>query len=242
MGSLLTIFLSTLLISQAQARDAKEIYDAAHGFIKMADQINLHEPTLYPDDKFADAQRWTLQYQRFVGDIRKSGEFRRIFLMPPKAVRFEQLEKAFVKYGAISSTLSDEIIPKVAEHRLMFTDEVEGELYAKKYNKVLATLLPESNGQIKRYQQFDCDYVTQPTNALWFSTNAMVLLDEYGTSLFGEKWTVRKKALMEKHKIKSLVEIHQILDPGLPTAPLASININAFMDKATLVSLGDCLQ
>lgn len=198
------------------AESAPVLAQRSKDLLALATRVGLNEPFLYSVPQFASEQEWTLTYQGFVRSELNAGEFKRLFVLPAKAVRVDQIAKAYVKYAKIASRLVTEVFDHVELHRRMYVDIGDDKLYVTKFNSALATMLPDSEGDIVEFKQLDCDYVSQPTDALWFSANAMIVIDDYGQALFGARWEALREEARRAGGLLSREEIRQAVEKGLP--------------------------
>ena len=191
----------------------KEVVQEARLFLLMADRVNHEEPTLISNSSFRGAQDWSLKYQRYAGST-EAGEFKRLFVVPSSAVSLKQLGNAFTKYGQGASLLSGELIPQVRGHLAQISDESYLTLYKTKYHGVLKTIFLDDNKKLQEFKVFDCDYTTQPTDALWYMIHAVQLIDDYGFALYGTEWIQLRDELRKKNQIKTISDIQRDIESG----------------------------
>lgn len=191
---------------EANIAAAKKVKDRVGQFLRMADKVAMSEIELPRSEKFSEVQAWTLRYQKYPNS-REAGDFRRLFVLPPKVVKLAQLQSAFVKYGKESTELAQNLIGNVNQHISMFTLEEKRKDYIGKYRRVLDTMFPNADSSLQEFSVFDCDYTSQPTNAFWYTMQATRFIDEYGESLYGEEWKKARDQLVDKHHIMSMKEM-----------------------------------
>lgn len=79
----------------------------------------------------------------------------------------------------------------------------------------MRSMLPRADGSFSDYRMHDCDYVSQPLNALWYALNVSMLIDEYAQAVFPETWPpVRERAARDK-RLKPLDEYRRRLEAGV---------------------------
>ena len=127
------------------------------------------------------------------------------------------LEKSYEKYGTIASELSKTYFGHITDHRAMFTDAAFDQAYMKRFNEALGSMFPDESGKLPEFRPLDCDYTSQPTNALWFSVNAMRLLDQYGIAIYGADWERRRNELEKSRQIDTFNQIKDRISKGLPS-------------------------
>ena len=184
-------------------------------FRETAQKVAATEPFLHSSAQFAQFQSWTLANQLYIP--KNIDELARIFVVPPAAVRQDQLARTYGKFAATYTRLSQELPDHLALHRSMFTDLEHDREYMRKYDLAIRTLLPE--GQAGEYQPIDCDYMAQPLNALWFSLNAARLLDRYGLALFGDAWTAGRDQLLSEQRLLAPAALIPMVRAGVPYVP-----------------------
>lgn len=210
---LLPLLAFVLLPALARAEpptSPQQVQAEYRAFIKMGERVSRQEPELVSNPSFD--QKFTLKYQRY-GGSQEVTAFKLVFVVPANAVKLEQLAKTYVKYAKEASGLSEDLPVFVKNHISMITDAAYARKYQAKYHDVLGSLFPGADGALKEFQVFDCDYVTQPTDALWYTVHASRLLDRYGQTIFGKEWEEKRKALEAEHKIKSIEEMRALVEP-----------------------------
>jgi hypothetical protein len=211
---------SALAFAQFSEAASRKVTTEYKQFMAMAGRVARQEPELISNPTFD--QKLTMKYQRY-GGSQEVTQFKMIFSVAPSAVKLDRLAKAYLKYANEANSLSDELPVFVKNHLAMITDADYAASYKKRYEEVLKTLFPDSNGKLREFKVFDCDYVTQPTDGLWYTVHAMRLLDEYGTSLYGLAWETKRDALVREHKLRSMAEMQSLVAPTVsskaPDAP-----------------------
>lgn len=202
----LSIFVFSPLAGAAMVKTTQEITLEARQFLRMANRVVQQEPTLYDDPQFAEFQKLTMKYQRYITS-QAAGDFRRLWVVPPNTLRLETVLKSYVKYAAEARDLSAQLVPFVEFHLSLLLDPQYGREYQEQYRQVLASLWPDPEDHLQEFIVFTCDYTTQPTDGLWFVVHAMRLSDELGESLFHEKWVDARNEMMRESQLLSLPEI-----------------------------------
>ena len=178
-----------------------------------ASRVARTEPYLHSDARFAAFQGWTLANQLTIqGHL---PDLQRIFVVPPASVREDQLEKTYLQFATTYTRIQSELPEHLALHRSMFTDATHDVEYMRKFDLTVRTLSDGQGG----FQPFDCDYIAQPLNAIWFSLQSAKLLDAYGTTLWGAEWAARRDRLLADHGLKTPAEIEAWSAAGFPYVP-----------------------
>lgn len=147
-----------------------------------------------------------------------------MFIGPPYSVSLRDIERTYLATAQVMSDLMRELPIHIEHHRMMFTDGDFDRKYVADYNRAMDLLLPDADGAMPDYQSLDCDYTAQPLNALWFNANAVLLVDRYGTELFGSEWEARREVLKKAHRILEVEEISRIRIPAEPPKGAAWMN------------------
>lgn len=184
-------------------------------FRRIANEVQAKEPFLYDTPQFRGTEsRWTRENQRFIA--RNALDFNRIAQLRD-SVSLQQLKQVFQKYGRKSSQLLPQIYVHFAVHREMNVNQPDEEKYVHAFSNALTGILPSTDdGDLPVYTQMACDYMSQPINALWYSANALRLIDLQGKYLFGETWECERNQLMAQYQILPLSEFRAQLGKGLP--------------------------
>lgn len=183
-------------------------------FIRKADWVNRVEPKLVYNPRFYQAQKLTLRYQGFAQG-RLAQPFYRVFLRPAKNVQLSQVSDVFFQLSREASSLSQSLLPHVESHVALIEDLQYKKSYVARYNQILSSIFPRPDGALSDYKVFDCDYTSQPTNALWFMVNALIILDDYADVLFGEEWAVERRRILSTEGLLDVEQIRRIVSPGL---------------------------
>ncbi len=177
----------------------------AWNFTRVAEVVNRNEPQLIPNSQFASMQEWTLSLQGY--SSRHTPEYKRLLIGPPASANRRWFENAYRRFAGDAHRIHAELPGHLATHRSMFTDAEHDRLYMEKYDRALATMRYDAATGTSRYQGHDCDYLAQPVNALWFSLNASLLIEDYAVLLWGTDWLATRQRILSEGGFRSPGEI-----------------------------------
>lgn len=209
------LLFGILLFVSASAfagEDVQTVLADYRAFSKMVTRVLHEEPTLVQNSNFD--QRLTLKYQRYANS-QDATQLRMIFSVAPGGVKLDQFAKVYAKYGKELTSLSDELPIYVRGHIAMITDADYAAKYRRHYAEVEKTIFTAADGKLAEFKVFDCDYTTQPTNALWYLEHSLELLDRYATALYGEAWETKREELRQKNQIRTPAEVRGAFEAGL---------------------------
>lgn len=208
------LLIPLILVTPAEARDcgARQgkdptktalLVSQCHGweFLKEAQLVQAREPELYRNPQFQDFQAFTLDNQRYIA--RNQNELRRLYVVPPQAVRREVFAASYIKMAARYTGVLRALPEFLALHRSMFTDPEHDRQYMADYQQAFRDLAYDPSRERQAYRPLACDYMAQPVDALWFSWNAARLMDEYGDRIWGPAWRQERDRLLAEGDLMS---------------------------------------
>lgn len=181
--------------SVAAAGGQRAEWQAWRGFLAEAREHARFEHVLPPnsDREILRLQKWTKGYEGYTAKQANSGPlvqyyYRRGLKRDPELSELRDLYAVFYKKAAQEIPV---LLHQFAIHRGMILDPVYAEDYGRRFQTTLRSIVSG------RYQAFDCDYLNQPTNALYFDLNALRVIEDLGRARFGACWD---SAAVELHK------------------------------------------
>lgn len=165
----------------------------AWNFRSAAEVVHRNEPYLYPNPAFRDFQRFTLRYQRYIGANRNA--FARQLFGSPRSLHRATFEKVYRGFVLDAATLWAALPDHVALHRSMFTHAEQDRRWSGKLDLAYRTMVQVDAPAVPPYRWHDCDYLSQPLNALYFALNAALHLDRYAAAGWGAEWGARRAAI-----------------------------------------------
>jgi hypothetical protein len=203
--------LSTFSISAKECRPSgegnfanfKQIRKISLNFVKESAKIKRAQPYLYMSEFVAadnNIVSFTRKYQGYPGKIRLI----RNLLTTPGMQMFYYKNT----YKQVAKALSD-IWSRFPENISFHVNENGDPDNQKRWieltKRSMDGMMPDGYypGMVfPKYQLHDCDYITQPLNALRYLLNGLFLLDQAALCRFGDSWTNYRNQVNSKFKIQ----------------------------------------
>lgn len=200
--------------TSAQPAEARQAICNLESFFKYARKLQQTEPYLFKNDSFLELQSFTLKNQRSVA--RDEKHIQRFLILGLNYVRQAELQGSyeyfFKKAQEIWPLLPDHII---LHQEMIYAQDPKSEEAAKlqkalEIDRSFKTISSDFAAKQWTYVSMECDYTSQPTNALWFSLTSAALIKELQISLSSDS---AEKARLNKD-LQGLILIFQQFSQG----------------------------